>query len=239
MLAFVYIYLKKRVCFTFVHIYLKKLVYFTFDHIYLKKRVYVTFVNIYLKKFVYFTFVNIYMYLLKLEYFAVVQIYLMKLLKVYFCSDPSKDPSLCTLYTYTVMFFFFFSIHLMKPFWTDLFKHSLDIFIYITFVAFKRETHNSNISIMYQYYALYHYVNIYHVFHVLFMRFMFFHMYCLLWWTCLFTPNKIFWHKITAACQDSGTRSCLLLELRSNQWHMLTGRVLKDSFVFATTSRPL
>ena len=155
----------------FVHIYLKKLVYFTFDHIYLKKRVYVTFVNIYLKKFVYFTFVNIYMYLLKLVYFAVVQIYLMKLLKVYFCSDPSKDPSLCTLYTYTVMFFFFFSIHLMKPFWTDLFKHSLDIFIYITFVAFKRETHNSNISIMYQYYALYHYVNIYHVFQVLFMRF--------------------------------------------------------------------
>ena len=38
----------------------------------------------------------------------------------------------------------------------------------------KRETHNSNIYIMYQYYALYHYVNIYHVFHVLFMRFMLF-----------------------------------------------------------------
>ena len=38
----------------------------------------------------------------------------------------------------------------------------------------KRDTHNSNISIMYQYYALYHYVNIYHVFHVLFMRFMLF-----------------------------------------------------------------
>jgi len=37
----------------------------------------------------------------------------------------------------------------------------------------KRVTHNSNISIVYQYYALYHYVNIY-VFHVLFIRFMLF-----------------------------------------------------------------
>ena len=46
----------------------------------------------------------------------------------------------------------------------------------------ERETHNSNISIMYQYYALYHYVNIYHVFHVLFMRFMLSHMYCLWQW---------------------------------------------------------
>jgi len=38
----------------------------------------------------------------------------------------------------------------------------------------KKETHFSNISIVYQYYALYHYVNIYHVFHVLFMRLMLF-----------------------------------------------------------------
>jgi len=52
----------------------------------------------------------------------------------------------------------------------------------------KRETHNSKISIMYQYYALYHYVNIYHVFHVLFMRFMFFHMYCV--YMCMYNGDE-------------------------------------------------
>ena len=48
-----------------------------------------------------------------------------------------------------------------------------------------RETHNSNVSIMYQYYALYHYVNIYLVFHVLFMRFMLF--------ICIVYGDEHFW----------------------------------------------